>query len=213
MSASSQDVERVLLQEKVVAVLRGIRSPRVERVVEALRDGGVRFIEITVEGEGAVETLRALRASVPGDVILGAGTVTTVPQAEAAVAAGARYLISPGFADDVSGYANAHDLLYVPGVLTATEVGVALRKGHRVLKLFPAGLVGVEYLRALQAPYPEARFFAVGNIGTGDVARFLTGGAAGVAMGAQLAGRGDEPETITAKARAVVQAIRDLTTA
>jgi 2-dehydro-3-deoxyphosphogluconate aldolase/(4S)-4-hydroxy-2-oxoglutarate aldolase len=113
----------------------------------------------------------------------------------------------------VSDYANAHDLLYVPGVMTATEVGIALRKGHTILKLFPAGLMGIEYLRALQAPYPEARFFAVGNIGANEVAPFLAGGAAGVAMGSQLAGRGDEPEAIAAKARAVVSAIRALTTA
>jgi 2-dehydro-3-deoxyphosphogluconate aldolase/(4S)-4-hydroxy-2-oxoglutarate aldolase len=213
MNESAADVARVLLREKIIAVLRGIRSPRVERVVTALRDGGVRFIEITVEAAGAVETLTALRGSVPSDVILGAGTVTTVPEAEAAVGAGARYLVSPGFVDDVSAYATARDLLYVPGVMTATEVGIALRRGHNILKLFPAGLMGIEYLRALQAPFPEARFFAVGNIGTSDVAPFLAGGAAGVAMGSQLAGRGDEPEAITAKARAVVSAARDATTA
>jgi 2-dehydro-3-deoxyphosphogluconate aldolase/(4S)-4-hydroxy-2-oxoglutarate aldolase len=210
MTGSSAHVARTLLDEKVIAVLRGIRSPRVERVVDALRRGGVRFIEITVEGEGAVETLEALRATAADDVVLGAGTVTTVPQADAAVRAGARYLISPGFVDDVSAYANAQDVLYIPGVLSATEVGVAVRRGHTILKLFPAGLMGIEYLRALQAPYPEARFFAVGNIGPNDVAPFLAGGAAGVAMGSQLAGRADEPETIAARARAIVGAIKDL---
>lgn len=210
MTASSAAVASTLLQEKVIAVLRGIRPPRLERVVAALRQGGVRFIEITVEGEGAIEALNAVRASAAADVVLGAGTVTTVPQAEAAVASGAHYLISPGFVDDVSDYANAHDMLYIPGVLTATEVGIALRKGHRILKLFPAGLVGIEYLRALQAPYPEAKFFAVGNIGTNDVVPFLAGGAAGVAMGSQLAGRGDEPDAVTTKARAIMTAIREL---
>jgi 2-dehydro-3-deoxyphosphogluconate aldolase/(4S)-4-hydroxy-2-oxoglutarate aldolase len=210
MGESSARVAQALLDEKVIAVLRGIRSPRVERVVDALRQGGVRFIEITVEGEGAVETLEALRASIAQDIVLGAGTVTTVPQAESAVRAGARYLISPGFVDDVSAYANGHDVLYIPGVLSATEVGVAMRRGHTILKLFPAGLMGIEYLRALQAPYPDARFFAVGNIGPSDVAPFLAGGAAGVAMGSQLAGRADAPEAITAKASAIVASIKDL---
>jgi 2-dehydro-3-deoxyphosphogluconate aldolase/(4S)-4-hydroxy-2-oxoglutarate aldolase len=213
MGGSSDRVATTLLEDKVIAVLRGIRSPRVERVVDALRRGGIRFIEITVEGEGAVETLEALQATISSDVVLGAGTVTTVPQADAAVRAGARYLISPGFVDDVSAYANTHDVLYIPGVLSATEVGVALRRGHMILKLFPAGLVGIEYLRALQAPYPEARFFAVGNIGPNDVARFLAGGAAGVAMGSQLAGRADEPEAIAAKARAIIASIKDLSRA
>lgn len=208
MSLSSSIVAAALLQDRVIAVLRGIRPPRIARVVEALQRGGVRFIEVTVEAEGAFDTLASLRASVSGDVCLGAGTVTTVPQADAAVKAGAVYMISPGFVDDVSDFANAHDLLYVPGVLTATEVGIALRKGHTILKLFPAGLMGIEYLKALQAPYPEARFFAVGNIGVEDVPRFLAGGAAGVAMGSQLAGRMDEPNEIEAKARAIVASVR-----
>ncbi len=101
-------------------------------------------------------------------------------------------------------------MLYIPGVLTATEVGEALRRGHTILKLFPAGLMGPEYVRALQAPYPEARFFAVGNIGVDDVAAFLRAGAAGVAMGSQLVGRTHEPDAIVARARAVVTGIREV---
>ncbi|MGQ0571423.1 MAG: bifunctional 4-hydroxy-2-oxoglutarate aldolase/2-dehydro-3-deoxy-phosphogluconate aldolase [Armatimonadota bacterium] len=209
----SADVARTLLDEKVIAILRGVRSPRVERVVDALHQGGIRFIEITLEADGGVETLDALRSIVGRDVFLGAGSITTGPQAEAALQAGAAYLVSPGFFKDVSDVANTRNVLYIPGVLTATEVGLALRRGHRVLKLFPAGLMGIEYLRALQAPYPTARFLAVGNIGVNDVARFLGAGAVGVAMGSQLVGRADEPNVIAAKARAIVAQIREFTTA
>lgn len=209
----SADVARTLLDEKVIAILRGVRSPRVERVVDALHQGGIRFIEITLEADGGVETLDALRSIVGRDVFLGAGSITTGPQAEAALQAGAAYLVSPGFFEDVSDVANTRNVLYIPGVLTATEVGLALRRGHRVLKLFPAGLMGIEYLRALQAPYPTARFLAVGNIGVNDVARFLGAGAVGVAMGSQLVGRADEPNAIAAKARAIVVQIREFTTA
>lgn len=207
------DIEESLLAAKVIAILRGLRSPRVETAVEALSQGGLRFIEITVEAEGGVETLAALRDRLGNEIVLGAGTITNADQAEEALAAGAMYLVSPGFFEDVSDYARIHDILYIPGVLTATEVGLALRRGHRILKLFPAGLVGPEYLRALQAPYPEARLFAVGNIGVEDVPVFLKAGAAGVAMGSQLVGRGDDPEAIAARARAVVSGMRAATEA
>lgn len=205
----SADVTTTLLSEKVIAILRGVRSPRVEAVVDALQRGGIRFIEITVEADGGIETLAALRRHMPANIVLGAGTITTPDQADDALMAGAEYLVSPGFFADVSDYARVHDVLYIPGVLTATETGEALRRGHTILKLFPAGLMGPDYLRALQAPYPEARFFAVGNIGVDDVAAFLRAGAAGVAMGSQLIGRTHEPDAIAARARTVVTGIRE----
>ncbi len=206
----SADVAATLLSEKVIAILRGVRSPRVEAVVGALQRGGIRFIEITLEAEGGIETLTVLRQNVAPDVVLGAGTVITPDQADEALMAGAEYLVSPGFFADVSHYARVHNVLYIPGVLTATEVGEALRRGHTILKLFPAGLMGPEYVRALKAPYPEARFFAVGNIGVDDVAAFLRAGAAGVAMGSQLVGHTHEPDAIVARARAVVTGIREV---
>lgn len=206
-------IAEVLLKEKVIAILRYLRSPRVELVVEALRRGGVLFVEITAEASGGLETLAALRSAFGDRSYLGAGTITNARQAEEAVRAGAQYLVSPGLFEDISEFAHAHGVLYIPGVLTGTEIGLALRWGHSILKLFPAGLVGPEYLRAVQVPYPQARLFAVGDIGVDDVATFLRAGAAGVAMGSQLVGRGDEPQVIEARARAAVTRVRELTRA
>ncbi len=208
--ASCEAVAAALLRERVIAILRKIRPPHVEGVVDALRTAGIGFVEITVEAAGGIETLQALRTSTDG-LHLGAGSIMTAEQAADAHRAGAQYLVSPGLFNDVSEYARAHDVLYIPGVLTGTEVGEALRRGHTILKLFPAGLMGPQYLRAMRAPYPQARLFAVGNIGVNDIAAYLGAGAAGVAMGSQLAGPGDDPDIVAARARAVVAAIRDLT--
>ena len=208
--ASSEAVAAALLRERVIAILRGIRPPLIERVVEVLRTAGISFVEVTVEAAGGIETLEALSRSADG-VHLGAGSIITGLQAAAAHRAGAQYLVSPGLFDDVSDYARTHDVLYIPGVLTGTEVGEALRRGHTILKLFPAGLMGPQYLRAMRAPYPQARLFAVGNIGVNDIAAYLGAGAAGVAMGSQLAGPGDDPDIVATRARAVVAQIRDLT--
>ena len=197
-----------LMKERVIAILRGARPPRVEPIVDALRGAGLTFVEITFEAEGGAETIAALQSRFGQAIHLGAGTIVNAQQAQAAVEAGAQYLVSPGLFEDVSAFARRREILYIPGVLTATEIGLALRWGHLILKLFPAGLVGPEYLRAMQAPYPGAKFFAVGNIGPDDIAAYLRAGAAGVALGSQLAGRGDAPDVIAARARTVVDQIR-----
>jgi 2-dehydro-3-deoxyphosphogluconate aldolase/(4S)-4-hydroxy-2-oxoglutarate aldolase len=201
-------ITEALLSERVIAILRGARPPRVQPLVEALRDAGLTFVEITFEAEGGAETVALLRDTFGPTIHLGAGTIVNEQQAKAAVDAGALYLVSPGLFEDVSAFARRHDVLYLPGVLTATEIGLALRWGHSVLKLFPAGLVGPEYLRAMQAPYPDARLFAVGNIGPDDVATYLRAGAAGVALGSQLAGRNDAADVVAARARTVVEQVR-----
>lgn len=200
-------VAAILLGERVIAILRRVRSPRAEIVVEALRGAGLTCIEITFESKGAVETLAALREGFGDRVYLGAGSIRTAAQADDAVRAGARYLVSPGLFEEVSAFARDRGVLYIPGVLTATEIGLALAWGHRIQKLFPAGLMGPEYLKAVQAPYPDAQFFAVGNIGVEDVLGYLKAGAVGVAMGSQLVGSSDPPEVIARKARAVAATI------
>ena len=202
------EVAEILLRERVIAILRKLRSPRAEIVVDSLRGAGLTCIEITFESEGAAEVLTSLHSDFGDRVHLGAGSIRSADQAETAVRAGARYLVSPGLFEEVSVFARARGVLYIPGVLTATEIGTALAWGHRIQKLFPAGLMGPDYLKAMQAPYPEAQFFAVGNIGVEDVPVYLGAGAVGVAMGSQLAGVLDAPEVIASKAAAVVAAIR-----
>jgi len=201
-------ITEMLLKERVIAILRGARPPRVQPIVEALRGAGLTCVEITFEAEGGAETIALLRDTFGTTIHLGAGTIVNDRQAKMAVDAGAQYLVSPGLFEDVSAFARRHDVLYLPGVLTATEIGLALRWGHQVLKLFPAGLVGPEYLQAMQAPYPDAKLFAVGNIGPDDIAAYLRAGAAGVALGSQLAGRRDTPEVIAERAQAIIEQIR-----
>jgi 2-dehydro-3-deoxyphosphogluconate aldolase/(4S)-4-hydroxy-2-oxoglutarate aldolase len=202
-----------LLEARLIAILRRLRSPEVEGVVETLLRAGVRFVEVTFETAGGAEALRALRRTFGDKVILGAGSLLDASQAEDAIAAGAQFLVSPGLVEEVSQVARRLDRLYIPGVMTASEVGVALRWGQTIQKLFPAGLLGPDYLRALQAPYPRVRFLAVGNIGVGDVAVYLRAGAAGVAMGSQLVGPGIALDVLAARAREVTAQLRTLASA
>jgi len=212
LSTTTQVTARVL-DARLIAILRRLRPPEVERVVETLLEAGVRCVEVTFETAGGAAALRALRRAFGDAVTLGAGSLLDGGQAVEAVDAGAQFLVSPGLVDEVSQLARRLDRLYIPGVMTATEVGIALRWGHAIQKLFPAGLLGPDYLRALQAPYPQVRFLAVGNIGVGDVAVYLRAGAAGVAMGSHLISPGAPLDVLAARAREVTAQLCTLASA
>ncbi len=142
-----------------------IRDPlRAAPLARALADGGLPCVEVTFRTSGAAEALRRIAAEVP-DVLLGAGTVLTPDQAEAAREAGARFVVSPGFNPRVIDYCKVRELPVYPGVCTPTEIQNALEKGLDVLKFFPAEpLGGARFLRAISAPFPGLKFIPTGGV-------------------------------------------------
>jgi len=126
--------------------------------------GGLRAVELTFTTPGALEALRELRGRLPGDVLLGAGTVMNARQGLAALEAGAAFLVSPHLGEDVLELCRARGAPYVPGVLTPTEVVRAQVLGAEVVKLFPAGSSrGVPYLKDLLGPFPGLPVLATGG--------------------------------------------------
>lgn len=139
----------------------------------ALYDGGLPLAEITLRTPAAMESLRRIAAERP-DVLVGAGTVITPRLAAEAHAAGAKFVVAPGFNPAVVDYCLAHDLPVIPGVATPSDIEAALMRGLDVLKLFPAEpLGGVEYLRALAGPYHMVRFVPTGGITSALLPRYL----------------------------------------
>ena len=139
----------------------------------ALTEGGLPCAEVTFRTAGAPEALRRIAGEYP-DLLLGAGTVLTPQQAAEAKAAGAKFVVSPGFNPAVVDYCLANDLPIYPGVCTPTEVEAALAKGLEVLKFFPAEAAGgVAFLKAISAPYGMVRFIPTGGVSTRNVADYL----------------------------------------
>jgi 2-dehydro-3-deoxyphosphogluconate aldolase/(4S)-4-hydroxy-2-oxoglutarate aldolase len=140
---------------------------RVEQAVplaRALVDGGVRVLEVTLRTPVALEAIRRIAAEVAGAVV-GAGTVRTPADAEAAAAAGARFAVSPGFASAVAGACRDQGLPLLPGVATASEAMAAQLEGYDFLKFFPASQAGgVPMLKALAGPFPDLAFCPTGGI-------------------------------------------------
>ncbi len=141
-------------------------------MADALIEGGLPCAEVTLRTPAALEALRVL-ADRP-DLLVGAGSVLSAGQARQAIAAGARFIVSPGFSDDVVACCRDHGVPALPGVATATEIMRALTAGVEVVKLFPAAqLGGPPGVRALIAPFPGLRVVPTGGVGPANLATYL----------------------------------------
>jgi 2-dehydro-3-deoxyphosphogluconate aldolase/(4S)-4-hydroxy-2-oxoglutarate aldolase len=142
-------------------------------LAHALLDGDIACAEVTFRTGAAAEAIH-LMSTECHEMLVGAGTVLTVQQAEHAAQAGARYIVSPGFAPSVVDWCQAHNMPVLPGVATPTEIMMALAKGLTLLKFFPAEEVGgVRMLTALYAPFSEVSFIPTGGITSHSLAHYL----------------------------------------
>lgn len=139
----------------------------------ALVEGGLPCAEVTFRTPTAAESLRRITEAHP-DMLVGAGTVLTPDQVDRAVEAGAKFVVSPGFNPLVVDHAQRIGVPIFPGVCTPTEIEMALQKGLRVVKFFPAEPAGgLLYLKAVSAPYVGLEFIPTGGIGPGNIASYL----------------------------------------
>ncbi|CBG67848.1 MULTISPECIES: bifunctional 4-hydroxy-2-oxoglutarate aldolase/2-dehydro-3-deoxy-phosphogluconate aldolase [Streptomyces] len=149
---------------RIVPVLTVPDPATAAPLADALAAGGAHCAEVTFRTTGAEQAVKTMAAH--GGLVVGAGTILTPDQAERAVAAGARFVVSPGLDDDVVTKCRELGVPVVPGVATATELMRALRAGVDTVKLFPAEAIGgLRTLRALAAPFPQAHFMPTGGIG------------------------------------------------
>lgn len=171
----------------VIAILRGLSPPDAARAAEEIWTAGVDLVEVPLSGEGSATALRAVceRAGALGRDA-GAGTVSSPAQLEAAIAAGARFAIAAGLDSGTVTAAHECGLPLLPGIATPSELQAALAMGCTTVKLFPADLLGPDWLRALHGPFPHARIVAVGGITHANARSFLEAGAIGVAIGSAL---------------------------
>ncbi len=139
----------------------------------ALRDGGLRLLELTLRTPVALHAIARIRAALP-DMIVGAGTVTSATTAAAARDAGAQFAVSPGYLESLGRFCREQALPLLPGVATPSDVMAAMADGHDFLKLFPASVVGgTAMLEALRGPFPGARFCPTGGITAANASSYL----------------------------------------
>lgn len=171
----------------LVATLRKIPRVLAPELLRALHDGGVRIAEITMESAGAAEMIAAAnRMDLPG-FIMGAGTVTSVERLEQALAAGARFIVSPAFTPRLVQACVERGVAVIPGAMTPTEILAAWEMGATMVKVFPVGSLGTGYIKALRGPFDDIPLLATGGVNAENAVSFLHAGADAVAVGTALA--------------------------
>jgi 2-dehydro-3-deoxyphosphogluconate aldolase/(4S)-4-hydroxy-2-oxoglutarate aldolase len=158
-----RSMREILAHARVVPVVVLDNAADAAPIADALADGGVRAIELTLRTSAGLEAIRRIRYH--DRLIVGAGTVTSLQQLDLVVAAGAAFAVSPGFDPAIVAAARTHGVPYLPGVATASELQLAAAHGIDTVKLFPAEVLGgTAMLDALAAPFPTVRFMPSGGI-------------------------------------------------
>jgi 2-dehydro-3-deoxyphosphogluconate aldolase/(4S)-4-hydroxy-2-oxoglutarate aldolase len=192
----------------VLAIVRYRAACDLDSVLEALREGGITQLEVTLDTPGALDAVARERAA--GRPV-GVGTVVAADDVRAAAAAGAAFVVGPGVMPAMVSAAVELGVDAIPGALTPTEILGACELGATAVKLFPAPVGGPAYVRALRGPIPDVPFVPTGGIAVDDVRHYLDAGATCVGLGADLVGRepprdADELELIAERAAKAVAA-------
>jgi len=214
VATNIESVLERLARERCSAILR---TPHAEHVAGAMRaavEGGFRVVEFTLNTPGALE--RIAEFAHESELCVGAGTVLDLESAVAARKAGARFLVSPHTDPALIEYARRHDLVFIPGAATPTEMLAAHAAGAPVVKLFPGPADGPAWVRTVLGPLPFLKIWPTSGVTLANAAEFLRAGAFGVAFVNCLF----EPEDVRAgrfelvreRARRMVEAVREATT-
>lgn len=159
--SASLSVKERLAACKLIAVVRAESEAEGIEIIERLKKKGVRAIEVTYTTPNAEHIIASFQHE--QDLIVGAGTITTLQQAQSAIDAGSQFIVSPGYLPVIGEHLSFHDTLYVPGVLTPSEIMQAKAAGYCLLKLFPSGSFGLSYMKNLQGPFPDIEFIPTGE--------------------------------------------------
>jgi 2-dehydro-3-deoxyphosphogluconate aldolase/(4S)-4-hydroxy-2-oxoglutarate aldolase len=205
------ELSEVLARCPAIAILRASSAERFGAVTDVLVEAGLPAVEYTLTTSGVLAAIEAYAKRKPDDVALGAGTVTTADEARRAVEAGATYLITPAVFPEVLAEGARLGVPVLPGALTPTEIVTAWRQGAAMVKLFPASLGGLSYLKAVRAPLPEIPLVPTGGVDPANAGDWLAAGAAAVAVGSPLVGdacEGGDLAALAERARVLVASVR-----
>lgn len=211
-------IKNAIKENKLIAIVRGVEPETCVRIAHALYDGGFRLMEITYDQkhpetwENTAQTIGAVAKAFAGRMYIGAGTVTCPELVELTHKYGGQFIISPDVNEAVIARTCELEMVSIPGALTPTEVMTAHRAGADFVKLFPAGTLGVGYLKAVKAPISHVDLLVVGGIDENNIASFLAAGAAGAGLGGNLVNaawvRSNQYEKITETARRLVDIVK-----
>ncbi|MBF9236886.1 bifunctional 4-hydroxy-2-oxoglutarate aldolase/2-dehydro-3-deoxy-phosphogluconate aldolase [Hymenobacter sp. BT683] len=200
-----------ILEHKLVAIVRGANPQDVLKIAQALHEGGVRTMEITLNSPGALAAIEEISSAMTGKVLVGAGTVLDPETARAALLAGAQYIISPTLNKKTIRMTKRYGAVSIPGAFTATEILAAYEFGGDIIKVFPAS-VGATYFKDIAGPLPFIPLMPTGGVSLNNIQDFQKAGAVAFGLGSALVDTSqpvtdDYLQQLTARAEQFVQAV------
>jgi 2-dehydro-3-deoxyphosphogluconate aldolase/(4S)-4-hydroxy-2-oxoglutarate aldolase len=200
-----------ILKHKIVAIIRGMPPGDVMNVAKALSEGGAKIIEVTLNSPDALSVIENLSHTLHNKILIGAGTVLNTSDAKNAIAAGAKFLISPSLDVEVIKAAKDAGVVSIPGAFTPTEILTAFRGGADIVKVFPA--FNPDYIKNILAPLNHIAVMPTGGINLDNIREFNKTGAVAFGIGSSLVENKaivDEAylQNVTAKARKFIEAVK-----
>jgi len=182
------DTVNEIIQEGIVAILRLNKEAGALAIVDALQAGGIRALEITVGTPGALRLIETIRETYP-QVLIGAGSVLDLVMAQTVIRAGAQFIVTPVSRKSVIQTAHRYDIPIFSGAFSPGEILTAFEQGADVVKVFPADVLGIPFLKAIKAPMPQLRLMPTGGVTADNVGDWLRAGACVVGVGGALTDR------------------------
>ena len=170
----------------VVAVIRLKEPEKLKAVVDALGEGGVRALEVTMTVPGAIQLIEQLAPTLPKGFLLGAGTILDAETARLAILAGARFVVGPVFRPEVVAMCHRYDVAAMPGCFTPTEILAAWETGADIVKVFPATALGPGFIKDVRGPLPQVKLMPTGGVTLDNAGEWIAAGAVAVGVGTAL---------------------------
>lgn len=211
---SRESIVNEITKRKAVAVIAIKELDTLVSVVDALLEGGISVMEITLRVPNAIQLIEDFVKQNKKDVLVGVGTVLNPKDAEAAIKAGARFVVSPIFKKEIIEKAHEYDVPAMPGCFTPTEIQTAYEAGADVIKVFPADVLGMSFFKGVLAPMPHIRMMPTGGVTLTNAGEWIKVGACAVGLGAALleksAIENKDFKKLTENAKAIMASINNV---
>ncbi|AQM60707.1 MULTISPECIES: bifunctional 4-hydroxy-2-oxoglutarate aldolase/2-dehydro-3-deoxy-phosphogluconate aldolase [Clostridium] len=168
----------------IVAVIRGKNHEEAKGYMEACLRGGIKSLELTYTIPNVVELIREYSSN--EEALIGVGSVLNGKMASDAIEAGAKYVVSPGYSEEINTVCRAMNVLYLPGCMTVGEIMKAMDAGNKMIKLFPGDLFGAKFVKAIKAPIPNVEVMPTGGVSVDNIEEWFENGVACVGVGSSL---------------------------
>ncbi|WP_258832698.1 bifunctional 4-hydroxy-2-oxoglutarate aldolase/2-dehydro-3-deoxy-phosphogluconate aldolase [Peribacillus frigoritolerans] len=201
-----------IFENKIISIVRGAKPEDTLKIAKALRDGGIRLIEITLNSPNALESIELISQELGEEMVVGAGTVLDPETARAALLAGSKFILSPTVHLETIKMTKRYGAVSIPGAFTPTEILTAYENGGDIIKVFPAS-VGPNYFKDIRGPLSHIPLLPTGGVTLDNITEFQKVGVVGFGIGSSLVDAKQEVNekyltALTQKAKSFVSAIR-----